>query len=362
MKVLHLLVSGNTGGIESLVRDYALYSEHENIFVFAWSGGAVAEQIRESGSQVIIMNKNREGSLAVSRKILDICDDLSVDAIVVHHEAPLLRIVAMSAKRRWPNIRVYCYAHSVAQTMCGERGGRLGGAVKRQIYRYTFQKADKAIAISAFVKTSLIEYLHVPEEHIAVIYNGVDLSRFLKERKPREHGQLRLVYTGRVVREKGIQSVLDALSRVRNVDFFFTIVGDGSYRDTLIQRSKALGLEEKVAFLGARTDVPELLTDADVFVHVPECQEGFGIAVVEAMASGLICVCGSRGGIPEIVKNGINGFLVQDAAELEKVLPEIAQNWDSAYYQTIREEAVKTAKTFSIKHFSGTLDRLLETE
>ena len=96
MKVLHLMVSGRAGGIESLLRDYVNYSNHENLFLFAWDGGPMADQIEDSGCRVIRMNQPRDGSLAVCRRILELCQQEWVAAIVVHHEAPLLRLAALA--------------------------------------------------------------------------------------------------------------------------------------------------------------------------------------------------------------------------------------------------------------------------
>lgn len=354
------MVSGRAGGIESLLRDYAEYSRHENLFLFAWAGGPVAEQIEAGGSRVVRMNQPREGSRAVCRRILELCKQERVEAIVVHHEAPLLRIAALLARRRCPGIRVLCYAHSDARFLCGT-GKKTGRVLKKQIFRFTFRRADMAVAISNAVKNSLTEYLGVPEEHIAVIYNGAVLSRFHPAAR-HSGGTLRLIYVGRLIEEKGVQNALCALSRLTDVDYRLAIVGDGDYRETLETRAKGLGIGDKVDFLGTRADVPELLAASDVFVHLPDCAEGFGIAVVEAMASGLICVCGDRGALPEIVEDGVSGFLVKnnDPERLAEIVRAIAGNPNSETYAKIRANAVAAAGRFSIEAFTAKLDALIE--
>ncbi|MDO5544248.1 MAG: glycosyltransferase family 4 protein [Eubacteriales bacterium] len=358
MKVLHLMVSGRAGGIESLLRDYVNYSRHENLFLFAWAGGPAAEQIEKSGCRIIVMDKEKQGSRAVCRRILEVCEQERVDAVVVHHEAPLLRISALLAKRRSRSIRVFCYAHSDAHFLCGT-GKKVGLTVKKQVFRYTFRKADKAVAISNAVKDSLMDYLGVPEQHIAVIYNGAVLERFHPV-SCRRDGPLRLIYVGRLIEEKGVQTILKTLSGLSDVDYHFTVVGDGDYREPLQALAKELGIGSKVDFLGTRSDVPELLADADVFVHLPECAEGFGIAVVEAMASGLLCVCGDRGALPEIVEDGVSGIIVKNSAPdaLAEILRAISR--DPKKWQTLRENAVKAAQKFSIEVFAAKLDDLLE--
>lgn len=360
MKVLHLMVSGRAGGIESLLRDYVEYSRHENLFVFAWAGGPVAEQIEKSGCRVIVMDKEKQGARAVCGRILELCDTEGVDVIISHHAAPMLRLVAMTAKLKNPKMKVICYAHSNAFELCDGRRKK-GLALRKWIYRTTFLRADAAVAISNSVKDSLVQYLGLPEKRITVIHNGAILERF-------HHGRtdggktLRLIYVGRLIEEKGVQTILKALRGLTDVDCCLTVVGDGDYRAPLQALAKELGIDSKVRFLGTRADVPELLADSDVFVHLPDCAEGFGIAVVEAMASGLICICGDRGALPEIVKDGVSGFIVKnnDPKRLAEIVRAIAGNPNSEAYTKIRANAVEAAQKFSIEAFTGKLDELIE--
>ena len=354
------MVSGRAGGIESLLRDYVEYSRHENLFLFAWAGGPVAEQIEAGGSPVIVMDKQKQGTRAVCKRILELCDTERVDVIVAHHAAPMLRLAAMAAKLRSPRIKVICYAHSNAFELCDGRRKK-GLALRKWIYRTTFLRADAAVAISNSVKDSLVEYLGLPGSRITVIYNGAILERFHRGRT--EGGKtLRLIYVGRLIEEKGVQTILTAFARLKDVDCRLRIVGDGDYREALQTLVKTLDIEDRVEFLGTRTDVPELLADSDVFVHLPDCAEGFGIAVVEAMASGLICVCGDRGALPEIVEDGVSGFLVKnnDPERLAEIVRAIAGNPNSEAYAKIRANAVTAAGRFSIEAFTAKLDALIE--
>lgn len=354
------MVSGRAGGIESLLRDYVEYSRHENLFLFAWAGGPVAEQIEAGGSPVIVMDKQKQGTRAVCKRILELCDTERVDVIVAHHAAPMLRLAAMAAKLRSPRIKVICYAHSNAFELCDGRRKK-GLALRKWIYRTTFLRADAAVAISNSVKDSLVEYLGLPGSRITVIYNGAILERFHRGRT--EGGKtLRLIYVGRLIEEKGVQTILQALGHLRDADCRLTIVGDGDYRAPLQAIAKELDIDSMVQFLGTRDDVPELLADSDVFVHLPDCAEGFGIAVVEAMASGLICVCGDRGALPEIVEDGVSGFIVEknDPERLAQLLRAIAEDPNSEIYETIRGNAVEASRQFSIEAFSTKLDDLVE--
>ena len=114
--------------------------------------------------------------------------------------------------------------------------------------------------------------------------------------------------------------------------------------------------------MGTRNDVETLLRQCDVFVHMPIWEEGFGITIVEAMSTGLICICNDRGAIPEIIQNNVNGFLLdhRKKGELSKKLEEIFRTYESEHWDTIRTNAVTTANKYSIDGFSKALDELLE--
>jgi glycosyltransferase involved in cell wall biosynthesis len=86
--------------------------------------------------------------------------------------------------------------------------------------------------------------------------------------------------------------------------------GHAGYPETLRQKTAALGLSERVSFLGIRDDIPELLAGLDVLVHPPMAPEPFGRVLVEAMAVGRPMVAAHCGGIPEVVEDGVTGLLV----------------------------------------------------
>ncbi|EFL52525.1 glycosyl transferase group 1 [Solidesulfovibrio fructosivorans JJ]] len=159
---------------------------------------------------------------------------------------------------------------------------------------------------------------------IRMIPNGVDAARFCPDAAATREGPVRLLFVGRLVRQKGLDVLLDALARLpESACFEATIVGDGPLRGELADRTARLGLKDRVRFAGwvSRADMPDELRRADAFVF-PSRDEGMPNAVLEAMASGLAVAATRIAGNEELVLDGETGFLVppDDAASLAGVL------------------------------------------
>lgn len=158
---------------------------------------------------------------------------------------------------------------------------------------------------------------------VSVIPNGVDAALFSPP-KTRPGGPVRFLFVGRVVRQKGLDVLFDALAGLEaSLAWSLDVVGDGPARVELAARANRLGLTEKIRFLGwrGRAEMPALFREADLFVF-PSRDEGMPNAVLEAMASGLPVVATRISGNEEIVRHGETGLLVpsEDAAALGEAL------------------------------------------
>lgn len=360
MKVIHLLASGGAGGIETLNKDFAEYSKHDNIFLFVWYGGCITEEMKASRKRVIELKASKKDFLGPLKKILMLCKQEKVDAIMVHHASPVMHMYAMIVKKVYQKIAVITYAHGNAIDMC-RTNKKKGLLIRRWIMKESLNRADRVVAISRSVRDSLIDYFNVKEEKIDIVYNGVDINRF--ENGFHQSGEIvEIVYVGRLIEQKGVQNTLQALALLStNVKYRFRIIGDGVYRNELELLVKRLELENCVEFLGTRRDVPKLLQSSDIFVHIPSWEEGFGITIVEAMAAGLVPVCAYSGAISEIIENKKNGILVEreNVQSIANILKTLIENIDREWVIEMRLKASERAKQFSSVAFSKNLDQLL---
>jgi glycosyltransferase involved in cell wall biosynthesis len=206
-----------------------------------------------------------------------------------------------------------------------------GGMVDRLVRRLValrnraLRRADGFIAISRSIRQ---EYLTagVPESKLELIAHGVDLDRF-RRATAEERQALRVrfgllddgivaAYTGRLLRGKGLEVLLDAFTRVAREDprAHLMIVGSGSGQalsceDDLARRAREADLAGRVTFTGRVDDVSEHLRAADLYAF-PSFFEALPLAVIEAAATGLAVVATSVGGIPDVITDGESGVLI----------------------------------------------------
>jgi glycosyltransferase involved in cell wall biosynthesis len=213
--------------------------------------------------------------------------------------------------------------------------GRLarGATALRNLW---LRDADAFVAMSRVIRDEMRE-AGIPGERIVLLPHGVDTERFAPataEAKLALRRELRLpegvlaVYSGRLLRGKGLETLLDAFAAVaeRAGDLALVLVGSGegqalSVEDELRHRVAAFGLGARVVFAGRSDRVEDYLRSADVFVF-PSVFEALGIALVEAVACALPAVASRTGGIVDVIEDGVSGRLVApgDAAALSEAL------------------------------------------
>lgn len=365
MKIAHLFAGGNIGGIECLFRSYVKYSKHQHIVLVLWGNGPILDDLRKLGIKVIYLNLSSKNIIGAYFKIRKICCSEKIDIIIAQHEAILSYIVLFLLKRTLFPIYTIAYAHCNASFMLQESENSVLN-LRKKVISFTLRNVDSVIAISENVKQSLVAYFCIALEKISVLYNGVELaiddnSIFQDHDLSRKNlSHTNIIYVGRLIKEKGVQTIIKAI-KLLNSNYQLTIVGDGPYREYLEKLS--IGCEERIFFVGVQKNIYNYLKKADIFVHVPDCEEGFGLTVVEAMSTGIVCIVGNRGAMSEIIDNGINGYLITsgDPNVLAKKIEEVSQIINSKNIKKIVLNARNKSNLFSIKKYTDDLDRMLLT-
>jgi glycosyltransferase involved in cell wall biosynthesis len=193
------------------------------------------------------------------------------------------------------------------------------------------------------------------KDDIIILPNGIELENF-KDIYPREQQNIikkTIIFVGGLKPIKGIDYLIKAMKIIteKSPDTNLLIVGDGTERKKLETLVRELNLQNSISFAGKVTNeqIPKYMAQADVFV-LPSLSEGFGIVVVEAMASGLPIVTTNVRGLPELVKNGENGFIAKpkDPKDLAEKIMLILENKDLR--ETIAKTNIIKAREYTWDH------------
>ncbi|WP_066834341.1 glycosyltransferase [Rufibacter ruber] len=191
------------------------------------------------------------------------------------------------------------------------------------VYKELFTKADLFLPVCEYFKTLLVR-LGCPASKILVHHSGIDVKKFeFHPSAKSKSGEFKILTVGRLVEKKGIYYGLYAVKHLKAISpqlsFCYQIIGDGPLLEDLKQLAAELNIEEHVIFSGAmgQQDVVASLLASDVFLapHVTasnQDQEGIPNVLKEAMAVGVPVVSTYHSGLPELVQDGVTGYLVQE--------------------------------------------------
>jgi glycosyltransferase involved in cell wall biosynthesis len=354
MKVIRIISELDFGGVEQVVANSVPEMiNHLNIdvkVVVLGNGGRVEQELVRKGVEVIVLNQNPQipnvKLLLALRKFL-----LQERPDVVH---------CQGAEANFHGILAGSWA-GVKNILGEEIGIPNHHGYWRYIFRWVYSKANKIIAISEAVKSTIVGLGEVKETQVEVLYNPVRLPKKEAEtiestfeigvEKHQENLKLLLdeesgvktkpgnlldktvlseirnsnenlpfvfISTCRLVPVKNLDRLINAFSKVvtsyPQSSFELWLVGDGPLRIILENQSKDMGIAEKVRFLGFQNNVYQFLAKADVFV-LPSLSEGSSVSLVEAMSMGLPSVVTKVGGAGEILGGSDSGILVDPLDE-----------------------------------------------
>lgn len=243
-----------------------------------------------------------------------------------------------------------------------------GSAALVWVERAMARLTDRIVCLTEAERRDHLDLRIGPPERFEVIHSGVELGRFGKvlatqEALRRSFGVSAtgpiIACVARLAPVKGVRYLIEAMPRVRGAVPAATalIVGDGPERAELQARASALGLNGAVTWLGLRTDVPEIMSLADVIV-LPSLNEGMGRVVVEAFAAGRPVVGSRVSGIQDLVADGETGYLVPsgDPRAIAEAVVRCLQDPERA--RAMGTSAQRTAASFSAERMVAKIDGL----
>jgi len=307
--VLHLCESSDTGGAESILISLVegLDKNRYRSVVCLLSDGWLKVELEKRRIETVVIPQPHSFDVLWLIRVYRFLKDRGIHVMHSHEFATNVYASVLSSLTGVP---VVATAHG--KNYYGDKWRR------RVAYRFVARQSTM-VAVSADLKRFLMERIGIPAGDIRVVHNGIDLSRYAVHEGNNDveaelgisAGQPVIGTVGNLFAVKGQTYLLRACKRLAGEfpTFVLLIAGEGDQLDLLRKEASVLGISGNVKFLGFRDDVPSLLQAMDVFV-LPSLSEGLPLSVLEALALEKPIVATNVGGVPEIMEDGVTGYLV----------------------------------------------------
>lgn len=325
IRVLHLLPDLSIGGGQTIVLNHLHHYDRDRfevlVAVLFDGGDLTSEAATAIGRDVVDLHHDASRPWRTVPRLARLLRDEHIDVLHVHsdddrklgHVAALATGVPVVGHlhAEWVHLGPMQPARpsTVANARARVAGGLRDRVERRAVHHY--------VAESERVEEIFLPLVRQP---ISVLDQAIPIDRFHGDRSQRERVRAELglapdtpvlICVSRLVEGKGQGDLLEAMVHVRrsHPDAVLLLVGDGPESPRLTARADELGVADVTRFLGSRHDVPDILDAADVFVFASE-NEGFGLAVLEAMAACLPVVAFRIPSLREFVIAGETGVLI----------------------------------------------------
>jgi len=200
------------------------------------------------------------------------------------------------------------------------------------------------------------------DKKVVVIRNAVNIGQYGRQAAKQYQGtQRRIIYVGRLHRDKGVLDLLEAVSLLKSrgrTDVSVVIAGSGPHEDLIRSRILELGVQSEVQMIGAVRGAQKMAVwkDADIFV-LPSYHEGLPYAVLESLASGTPLITTRVGAIPEILEEGVHALFVDPGQPvmLGKAIERLASDGD-AFHRMSGECLKRAQEEFGIERLAHDID------
>lgn len=331
-QIVHVLDSLELGGQETMVlalSSLQVQAGHAVRIVCLWREGELAAKAREAGIDVVCVHKRPGLDVGALFRLRRFITAWRADVLHTHDVMSHYYGVAACLGQR---------PSAIVNTRHGYAKGDPRARDER-FYRQAMLRSDHGVGVSRSLQAYYVDAGLIPADKAHAIANGIDVTRF-QARSDDAARALRAtlglpsdaVTFGTVGRLNEVKRQVDLLHALRlrldeGDNACLVIAGEGPMRPTLERLCDELGLKAHVRLLGARSDVPQVLSAFDAFVLCSR-SEGYSMALVEASAAALPIIATDVGGNAEIVQQRVTGLIVPalDVAALAEAMGELGRD------------------------------------
>ena len=277
--------------------------------------------------------------LALASRMAEVAEAYRLDLLHVHYAIPhsisALLAQQMTTSRRLPFITTL---HGTDITLVGADRSYF------PITKFSIERSDGITTISEYMRRRTVEFFGV-KNPIEVIHNFVNCALYRPDPDAQRAGRKRILHISNFRPVKRVPDCVYALAQVRkHVDAELIMAGDGPERGPAERLARELGVSEYVRFLGKQDHMERLIPRMHA-LHLPSEMEAFGLAALEAMACGVPPVATRTGGVPDLITDGVDGFL-EPVGDIDAQAARLAEILSAdAYREKIAAAARHTAES-----------------
>ncbi|NND88777.1 MAG: N-acetyl-alpha-D-glucosaminyl L-malate synthase BshA [Flavobacteriaceae bacterium] len=300
--------------------------------------------------------------LALSSKLVDMVKLYKIEVLHVHYAIPHAYAGYMAKQMLLAEgiyIPMVTTLHGTDITLVGSH------PFYKPAVTFSINKSDVVTSVSQSLKEDTLRLFDIQNE-IDVVPNFIDLSKSdnsftdCQRDLMAEPDELIITHISNLRPVKRVLDVIEIFDRIqKQLPAKLLMVGDGPERESCEALCREKGISEKVLFLGNSNEVDKILCFSDLFL-LPSEKESFGLAALEAMASGVPVISSNSGGLPEVNVHGSSGYLseVGDVEEMASNAISILE--DPNRLQQFKNQAKEEAKKFDTKNIVPLYEEMYE--
>ncbi|WP_350346116.1 N-acetyl-alpha-D-glucosaminyl L-malate synthase BshA [Heyndrickxia faecalis] len=282
--------------------------------------------------------------IALASKIAEVAEREKLDVLHVHYAIPHAICAILGKMMAGTRMKIVTTLHGTDITVLGYDPSLVSAI------RFGIEQSDAVTAVSEALVRQTYDLIR-PQKNISTVYNFVDERVYRK----REAGHLKhdygisekekvLIHVSNFRAVKRVPDVVKAFAKVRaQMPAKLLLVGDGPEMTVVSRLVAQCGIEKDVLFLGKQDRLEELYAISDLMLLLSE-KESFGLVALEAMACGVPCIGTRVGGIPEVITDGVNGYLcaLGDVSDVARKAVRLLE--DPGLYAAFSKACEKTVK------------------